>query len=205
MQVIIPEGRLPPAVQMQVQIRAGPHAPWDMDHRDALNRFGFAVPDFGCMVGFGARTMLDAMPPANLRDALRKALSSLEAFDQGNVLLGLPGFPQQEHALRRALDFLAPELLAQAVAHAHVNHQPSRFDLALLTVALMQCVHDRELAMEAIRGRLQFEGWGIQEVEELKEAVQWECQGTDTKLNQSLERQPPTPIGFNTATSPTAA
>jgi len=24
-------------------------------------------------------------------------------------------------------------------------------------------------------------------------------------LNQSLERQPPTPIGFNTATSPTAA
>jgi HEAT repeat protein len=62
------------------------------------------------------------------------------------------------------------------------------FDLALLTVALMQCVPDRELSMEAIRGRLQFEGWGMQEVEDFKEAIQWECQGTDTKLHLSLER-----------------
>ena len=169
-------------------LRAGPHAPWDLDHRDALKRFGFEVPDFTGLAGFGARFCLDAMPSASLRDALRRALSSLEAFQQGNVLLGLPGFPPEEHALRRALDFLAPELLAQAVAHAHVRHQPSRFDLALLTVALMQCVHDRELSMEAIRGRLQFEGWGIEEVEAFKEAVQWECQGTDTKLNLSLER-----------------
>ena len=169
-------------------LRAGPHAPWDLDHRDALKRFGFQVPDFTGLAGFGARFCLDAMPSASLRDALRKALSGLEAFQQGNVLLGLPGFPPEEHALRRALDFLAPELLAQAVAHAHVRHQPSRFDLALLTVALMQCVHDRELSMEAIRGRLQFEGWGIEEVEAFKEAVQWECQGTDTKLNLSLER-----------------
>ena len=169
-------------------LRAGPHAPWDADHRDALKRFGFAVPDFTAMAGFGARMGLEAMTPSNLRDALRLALSHLEALDQGNVLLGLPAFPMGEHALRRALDFIAPELLAQAVAHAHLRHQPSRFSLALLTVALMQCVHDRELAMEAIRGRLQFEGWGIQDVEELKEAVQWECQGTDTKLNLSLER-----------------
>ena len=169
-------------------LRAGPHTPWDLDQRDALSRFGFAVPDCSGLAGFGARMDLDTMPPANLRDALRKALAGLEAFDQGKLLLGLPGFPPEEHALRRALDFLAPELLAQAVAHAHVEHQPSRFDLALLTVALMQCVHDRELSMEAIRGRLQFEGWGAQEVEELKEAVQWECHGTDTKLNLSLER-----------------
>jgi HEAT repeat protein len=167
---------------------AGLHSPWDADHRDALKRFGFNVPDFAAMEGFGARMGLDAMPSSSLRDALRKALSGLEAYDQGNLLLGLPAFPVGEHALKRALDFLAPELLAQAVAHAHVRHQPSRFDLALLTVALMQCVHDRELSLEAIRGRLQFEGWGIQEVEDLKEAVQWECQGTDTKLNQSLER-----------------
>lgn len=169
-------------------LRAGPHTPWDLDQRDALTRFGFAVPDCSGLAGFGARMALDAMPPASLRDALRKALAGLEAFDQGKLLLALPAFPPEEHALRRALDFLAPELLAQAVAHAHVQHQPSRFDLALLTVALMQCVHDRELSMEAIRGRLQFEGWGIQEVEELKEAVQWECHGTDTKLNLSLER-----------------
>ena len=169
-------------------LRAGPHAPWDLDHRDALKRFGFEVPDFSGLAGFGIRFGLDAVPSASLREALRKALNGLEAFQQGNVLLGLPGFPPEEHALRRALDFLAPELLAQAVAHAQVRHQPSRFDLALLTVALMQCVHDRELSMEAIRGRLQFEGWGIEEVEAFREAVQWECQGTDTKLNLSLER-----------------
>ena len=169
-------------------LRAGLHAPWDADHRDALKRFGFAVPDFRVLAGAGAHLALDAIPPPAMRDTLRKVLSSLPSIDQGNVLLGLPGFPPEEYALRLALDFLAPELLAQAVAHAHLRHQPSRFDLALLTVALMQCVHDRDLAMEAIRGRLQFEGWGIQEVEDLKEAVQWECQGTDTKLNLSLER-----------------
>ncbi|BDU71440.1 HEAT repeat domain-containing protein [Mesoterricola silvestris] len=168
--------------------KAGPRSPWGVDHRDSLKRFGFSIPGYACMAGAGARLMLEAMDPGTVRDALRKAFSEFEAADQGNILLGVPGFPAGEHALRRALDFLAPELLAQAVAHTHVSHRPSMFDLALLTVALMQCVPDRELSLDAIRGRLQFEGWGMQEVEDFKEAIQWECQGTDTKLHMSLER-----------------
>ncbi|WP_306602232.1 HEAT repeat domain-containing protein [Geothrix sp. 21YS21S-2] len=168
--------------------KAGPRSPWGVDHRDSLKRFGFTMPSYACMAGAGARLMLEAMDPGTIRDALRKAFSEFEPADQGNILLGVPGFPPGEHALRRALDFLAPELLAQAVAHTHVAHRPSMFDLALLTVALMQCVPDRELSLDAIRGRLQFEGWGMQEVEDFKEAIQWECQGTDTKLHMSLER-----------------
>ena len=45
---------------------------------------------------------------------------------------------------------------------------------------------DRELALEAIRGRLQFEGWDIQDLDALKDAILWECHGTDTKLQMSL-------------------
>lgn len=168
--------------------KAGPRSPWGVDHRDSLKRFGFTMPSYACMAGAGSRLMLEAMDPGTVRDALRKAFQEFEPADQGNLLLGVPGFPAGEHALRRALDFLAPELLAQAVAHTHVTHRPSMFDLALLTVALMQCVPDRELSLDAIRGRLQFEGWGMQEVEDFKEAIQWECQGTDTKLHMSLER-----------------
>ena len=168
--------------------RAGARSPWGVEQRDALTRFGFQVPDCTPMAGRGSRLGLEARDPGSVREALRKTLASFPPMDQGNVLLGLPGFPAGEHALRRALDFLAPELLAQAVAHTHLAHQPSMFDLALLTVALMQCVADRDLSLEAIRGRLQFEGWGMQEVEDFKEAIQWECQGTDTKLHMSLER-----------------
>jgi len=168
--------------------RAGVRSPWGSDHRDVLQRFGFAIPDFSTLAGAGARLALDPVPSSAMRDCLRKALADLEPVAQGNVLLGLPGFPKEEYALSRALDFLGPELLAQAVAHAHLQYHPSMVDLAILTVALMQCVHDRDLSLEAIRGRLQFEGWGVQEVEELKEAVQWECQGTDTKVSLSLER-----------------
>ncbi|GEM_PF-1554188 len=168
--------------------KAGPRSPWGVDHRDSLNRFGFVIPDFSGLAGSGSRLMLDTLDPGTVRDSLRKAFAEFDASAQGNLLLGLPGFPPGEAALRRAMDFLAPELLAQAVAHVHVTHRPSMFDLALLTVALMQCVPDRELSLEAIRGRLQFEGWGMQEVEDFKEAIQWECQGTDTKLHVSLER-----------------
>jgi len=168
--------------------RAGARSPWGVEQREALTRFGFQVPDFAPLAGLGGRLGLEARDPGSVREALRKTLTGFEPMDQGHVLLGLPGFPAGEHALRRALDFLAPELLAQAVAHAHLVHQPSMFDLALLTVALMQCVADRDLSLEAIRGRLQFEGWGMQEVEDFKEAIQWECQGTDTKLHMSLER-----------------
>jgi hypothetical protein len=168
--------------------KAGLRSPWGVDHRESLTRFDFAIPNLAGLLGTGNRLMLDALDPGTVRDALRKALAELPPADQGNLLLGLPSYPPGEHALRRALDFLAPELLAQAVAHTHVEYRPSMFDLALLTVALMLCVPDRELTLEAIRGRLQFEGWGMQEVEDFKEAIQWECQGTDTKLHLSLER-----------------
>jgi hypothetical protein len=168
--------------------KAGPRSPWGVDHRESLMRFGFAIPNLAGLTGAGNRLMLDALDPGTVRDALRKALAELPPSAQGNLLLGLPTYPTGEQALRRALDFLAPELLAQAVAHTHVEYRPSMFDLALLTVALMHCVPDRDLTLEAIRGRLQFEGWGMQEVEDFKEAIQWECQGTDTKLHLSLER-----------------
>ena len=167
--------------------RAGPRSPWGMEHRETLERFGFRIPGYGGMAGAGVMLKLDALDPGSVRDALRRALADLEPLDQGNVLLGLHACPPGETALRRALDFLAPEWMAQAVAHVHVAHRPSMFDLALLAVALMQTVPDRDLALEAIRGRLQFEGWGMQEVEEFKEAIHWECQGTDTKLHLSLE------------------
>ena len=84
------------------------------------------------------------------------------------------------------MDYLAPELLAQSVAEVHIRKRPSRFELALLVAGLLQCVKDRELALEAIRGRLQFEGWDIQDLDALKDAILWECHGTDTKLQMSL-------------------
>ncbi|BDU75671.1 HEAT repeat domain-containing protein [Mesoterricola sediminis] len=169
--------------------KAGPRSPWGVDQREALVRFGFRVPDFGALEGAGARLSLDTVDAGAVRDALRRALSDFPAGEQGDLVLGFPGLPEGEFVLRRALDFLGPEMLAQAVAHVHTAHAPSMFDLALLAVALLQCVPDRELCLEAVRGRLQFEGWGMQEVEEFKEAIQWECQGTDTKLHMSLERR----------------
>ena len=168
--------------------RAGSRSPWGTDHREVMQKFGFSIADCSVMAGAGRRLGLDPLPPNLLHDVLRQSLAQLPPLEQGNILLGLQAFPQEEAALGRALDFLGPELLAQAVAYAHLSQHPSVVDLAVLTVALMQCVDDRDLTLEAIRGRLQFEGWGAQEVEELKEAVQWECQGTDTKVNLSLER-----------------
>jgi len=168
--------------------KAGLKSPWGVDQREALVRFGFAIPDVSGFRGAGARLSLDTVDAGAVRDALRRAISSLPAPEQGDLILGFPALPEGEFALRRALDFLGPEMLAQAVAHTHLAHAPSMFDLALLAVALLQCIPDRELSLEAVRGRLQFEGWGMQEVEEFKEAIQWECQGTDTKLHMSLER-----------------
>ncbi|HWQ10479.1 MAG TPA: HEAT repeat domain-containing protein, partial [Holophaga sp.] len=121
-----------------------------------------------------------------LRNTVRSALADLDPMVQGAVLLGLPSFPPGEQALRRALDYLAPELLAQSVAEVHLKKHPSKFELALLVAGLLQCVKDRELSLEAIRGRLQFEGWNLLDLDALKDAILWECHGTDTKLQMSL-------------------
>jgi len=162
------------------------NSPWASEQREVLKECGFLHPDFSSVSGTSAQLGLGRMDPVTLRDALRSALSGLDAMTQGHILLGLPTFPSEEQALRRALDYLGPELLATAVAEVHVRLAPSRFTLALLVAALLQCVKDRDLSLEAIRGRLQFEGWTIQDVDALKDAILWECHGTDTKLRMSL-------------------
>jgi HEAT repeat protein len=162
------------------------HEPWSSEQREMFHTVGLQVPDFTSLAGTGNQLGLGRVDPSTLRATLRTALSTLDATTQGNILLGLPTFPAEEQALRRALDYLAPEFLAQAVAEVHVKRNPSRFDLALLVAGLLQCVKDRELALEAIRGRLQFEGWDIQDLDALKDAILWECHGTDTKLRMSV-------------------
>jgi HEAT repeat protein len=161
-------------------------SPWSSEQRETIAESGFLVPDFSSVIGTGEQLCLGRMDPDTLRNALRAALSGLEPLVQGAVLLGLPSFPAEEQALRRALDYLGPELLAQSVAEVHLKKQPSKFELALLVSGLLQCVKDRELSLDAIRGRLQFEGWDIQDLDSLKDAILWECHGTDTKLQMSL-------------------
>jgi HEAT repeat protein len=160
--------------------------PWSSEQREIFENMGLQAPDFASLVGTGNQLGLGRVDPATLRTILRTALSTLDPLTQGNILLGLPTFPAEEQALRRALDYLAPEFLAQAVAEVHIKRKPGRFDLALLVAGLLQCVKDRELALEAIRGRLQFEGWDIQDLDALKDAILWECHGTDTKLRMSM-------------------
>lgn len=45
------------------------------------------------------------------------------------------------------------------------------------------------MSLEALRGRLQFEGWDILDLESLFADIRWECQGTDTKLNLAVQDQ----------------
>ncbi len=196
-----PEDALPTPASLEVDLRSlfaavlqmtatpprpSVDSPWPSEQREVLSECGFLVPDFTSVQGTGLQLHLGRVDPLTLRDALRKALNGLDALSQGCILLGLPAFPSEEQALRRALDYLGPELLAQAVADAHLRLNPSRFTLALLVAAFLHCVKDRELSLEAIRGRLQFEGWTIQDVDALKDAILWECHGTDTKLHMSL-------------------
>lgn len=168
----------PPAPGMQ--------SPWGAEQRESLAECGFLVPDFASMAGTGSQLGLGRLDPVTLRDTVRVAISGLDPMAQGAILLGLPTFPSEEQALRRALDYLGPEFFAQAMADVQIRHQPGRFTLALVGAALLQCVKDRELSMEALRGRLQFEGWSLEDLDALKEAILWECHGTDTKLRMSL-------------------
>ncbi len=162
-------------------------APWTLDQLEALRRSELRFADLTSLQGAGERLGLNQEDSLTLRDSLRQALWSLPPSSQGAVLLGVPVFPPGEQALQRALDYLAPELLAQTVAEVELRLRPPRPQLALLVATLLYCVKDREMSLEALRGRLQFEGWDILDLEALYGDIRWECQGTDTKLNLAIQ------------------
>ena len=164
-------------------------APWAVDQLDVLRRSELRFADLTALQGAGERLDLNREDSIVLRDTLRQALWSLPPTSQGAILLGLPVFPPGEHALQRAMDYLAPELLAQTVAEVELRLRPPRPQLALLVATLLHCVKDREMSLEALRGRLQFEGWDILDLESLYADIHWECQGTDTKLNLAVQDQ----------------
>lgn len=164
-------------------------APWTEDQLDVLRRSELRFADLTALLGVGELLELNREDSVALRDALRQALWSLPPTSQGAILLGLPVFPPGEHALQRAMDYLAPELLAQTVAEVELRLRPPRPQLALLVATLLHCVKDRDMSLEALRGRLQFEGWDILDLESLYADIRWECQGTDTKLNLAVQDQ----------------
>lgn len=164
----------------------GPRSPWSREQREALLSAGFLHPDFSVLVGTGEQLSLGQLDAQTIRSSMRAALSSLDPVHQGSIVLGLSSFPSSEQALKSAIDYLAPELLAQAVADVSIRNRISRFELALLISAMFEGIKDRALALEAIRGRLQLEGWSLEDLESLKEAILWECQGTDTKVRLTL-------------------
>jgi len=165
---------------------AGPRSPWSREQRESLTNASFLHPDFSALLGAGEQLELGTMDAQTIRAALRIALSTLDPVYQGSIVLGLSTFPSSEQALRSALDYLAPELLAQAVADVAIRKRVSRFELALMVSAMFEGIRDREVALEAIRGRLQLEGWTLESLDSLQEAILWECHGTDTKVQLTL-------------------
>lgn len=168
---------------------AGFNFPFATEHVEGLRRARLAFSDLTPLAGISDHLGLSKVDPVTLRDALRQALFRLPPGGQGALLLGLPSFPAGEQGLRRAFDYLAPELLAQSAAEALTREKLNPSQLAFLVATLLLCVRDRDLSLEALKGRLQFEGWGIQELEELQEAISWEAQGTDTKLKSALDEK----------------
>ncbi len=164
-------------------------APWTVEQLEVLRRCELRFADLTALQGAGDRLELNREDSLLLRDSLRQALWSLPPSSQGAILLGIPVFPPGEQALQRALDYLAPELLAQTVAEVELRQRPPRPQLALLVATLLFCVKDREMSLEALRGRLQFEGWDILDLEALYDDIRWECQGTDTKLNLASQNE----------------
>ncbi len=195
-----PSAALPPLNERLVELfrpiadtaQAAPpkaSAPWAVDQLDVLRKSELRFTDLTALQGAGEILELNREDFIALRDALRQALWSLPPTSQGAILLGLPVFPPGEHALQRAMDYLAPELLAQTVAEVELRLRPPRPQLALLVATLLHCVKDREMSLEALRGRLQFEGWDVLDLEALYADIRWECQGTDTKLDLAVQDQ----------------
>ncbi|MDP2876125.1 MAG: hypothetical protein Q8O00_08080, partial [Holophaga sp.] len=174
------------AQMTSVPLRPNPNAPWTMEQRTTLDQYGFMVADLSALIGTSEQLGLQAMEPSTLRATLRQALTAIDPLLQGAILLGLPTCPEGEIYLRRALDYLAPEIAAHALAFAQSEIKGSRFDLALAAAGMFQCVRDRDLGIEALKGRLMLEGWSMGDADELEKAIRWECHGTDTKLNLSL-------------------
>ncbi len=161
--------------------------PFVTEHVEGLRKAGLRFADLSPLAGASEAFGLSQVDAVTLRDAVRQALFRLPPGGQGALLVGLPSFPAGEQGLRRAFDYLAPEMLAQTSAEALAREKLNLPQLAFLVATLLFCVRDRELSLEALRGRLQFEGWGIQDLEELQEAILWESQGTDTKLRSALD------------------
>jgi len=164
----------------------GTRSPWSREQRESLIQAGFLQPDFSVLAGAGEQLGLGELDAQTIRASLRLALASLDGIYQGSIVLGLTSFPGSEQALMSALDYLAPELLAQAVADVSMRNRVSLFELALLISGMFEGIKDRAVALEAIRGRMQLEGWGLEELDSLQEAILWECQGTDTKVRLTL-------------------
>ncbi|MBP1627003.1 MAG: HEAT-like repeat-containing protein [Holophagaceae bacterium] len=164
----------------------GSRSPWSREQRESLSHAGFLHPDFSILAGAGDQLGLGSLDAQTIRASLRIALSSLDPVHQGSIVLGLTSFPCSEQALASALDYLAPELLAQAVADVSLRNRVSMFELALMISAMFEGIKDRVVALEAIRGRMQLEGWSIEDLDSLQEAILWECQGTDTKVRLTL-------------------
>lgn len=161
--------------------------PFATEHVEGLRKVRLPFADLSPISGITEHMGLSKVDPVTLRDALRQALFRLPPGGQGAILLGLPTFPVGEQGLRRALDYLAPEMLAQTAAEILTRDQLKTPQLAFLVATLQCCVRDRDLSLEALKGRLQFEGWGIDDLESLQEAILWEAQGTDTKLRSALD------------------
>lgn len=162
--------------------------PWSGEQREALEAFGFRQADLASLTGLGDHLRLGHMDPATLRGSVRDALTPLAPLGKGAILLGLPTLATQETDLHRALDYLAPELLAEALVDAHSRVAECRPRLPLASAAMLQCVRERGVALEALKGRLMLSGWGMTDADALEAAVRWECQGTDTRLRQTLDR-----------------
>jgi len=181
------QGLFAAILQMTVMpLRPNPRSPWTLDQRQTLEELGFQTASLAGLEGAGDQLGLGGYDPQALRTALRTALAAMDPDLQGALLLGLADFPPTETTLRRALDYLAPELFAQALVSAQLRHPLSVFSLALAAAALLHCVKDRELGLEALKGRLMLEGWSLHDVDALEEAVRWECHGTDTKVRLTL-------------------
>jgi len=168
---------------------AGFSYPFASEHLEVLRRAGLAFADLTPIAGIGEQLGLARVDPVTLREALRQAFARLPRGGQGTLLLGLPTFPAGEPGLRRAFDYLAPELLAQTVAEVLGRDRMNATQVAYLAAILLLCVKDRDLSVEALKGRLQFEGWSTPQLEELHGAILWESQGTDTKLRSALDEK----------------
>lgn len=171
---------------MSAPPEGGSRSPWSREQRESLISAAFVQPDFSVLSGAGGQLGLGGLDVQTIRSALRIALSSLDPVHQGSIVLGLSSFPSSEQALKSALDYLAPELLAQAVADVVLRNRVSLFELALMISAMFEGIKDRVVALEAIRGRMQLEGWTLEDLDSLQEAILWECQGTDTKVRLTL-------------------